>query len=83
MRATLLLTSLLAAGCATYAAHPLETGGVAERYRARRLDDSAVVVALESLGVSARPIAWHEWELAEAKCSVAATSSSAIICFIG
>lgn len=66
MRATHVLTSLLAAGCATYTARPLETGGVAERYHARRLDDSVVVSALTSLGAPTRPAAWHDWQLAEA-----------------
>ncbi len=66
MRATLLLTSLLAAGCATYSARPLETGRIAERYHTRRLDDSVVTVGLESWGVSPRLNTWHDWELAEA-----------------
>lgn len=66
MRVTLLLVSLLIAGCATYAARPVDTADSAARYHARRLEDPAVGAALDSLGVATPLGVWHDWELAQA-----------------
>jgi outer membrane protein TolC len=57
---------LVLLGCARYVARPLDTGDVAAHYHARRLDDPAVVAALDSLGVPADRTVWRDWDLAQA-----------------
>jgi len=64
-RASLLLASLVA-GCATYTARPLDSVDPVARYHARRLDDSTLLAALDSIGVGRPSGAWRDWQLAAA-----------------